>query len=56
MAAVKVDWLGFAVILLSVYLPPLTDPHKAHLIETGLLPTKAVSLIELGAVLELVDP
>ena len=55
-AAVKVGWPGFMVTLISVYLPPLTDPHKARLVEAGLLPTKAASLTELGAVLELVDP
>ena len=56
MAAVKVGWPGFAVTLISIYLPPLTDPHKARLVEAGLLPTEAASLTELGAVLELVDP
>ena len=56
MAAVKVGWPGFAVTLISIYLPPLTDPHKARLVEAGLLPTEAAFLTELGAVLELVDP
>ena len=55
-AAIKVGWPGFAVTLISIYLPPLTDPHKARLVEAGLLPTEAASLTELGAVLELVDP
>ena len=55
-AAVKVGWLGFEVALVSVYVPPLTDPHRACLVEAGLLPTKAAALTELGAVLELLDP
>ena len=55
-AAVKVGWPGFAVTLISIYLPPLTDPHKVRLVEAGLLPTEAASLTELGAVLVLVDP
>ena len=55
-AAVKVGWLGFEVALVSVYVPPLTDPHKSHLVEAGLLPTEAAALTELGAVLELLDP
>ena len=56
MAAVKVGWQGFVVTLVSVYLPPLTDPCRFHLGEAGLLPTKAVSLMELGAVLKLLEP
>ena len=55
-AAVKVGWLGFEVALVSIYVPPLTDPQKACLVEAGLLPTEAVALTELGAVLELLDP
>ena len=55
-AAVKISWLGFEVALVSVYVPPLTDPHKARLVEAGLLPTEAATLTELGAVLELLDP
>ena len=55
-AAVKVGWLGFEVALVSIYVPPLTDPHKAHLVEAGLLPTEAAALTELGAVLELLNP
>ena len=42
--------------LVSIYVPPLTDPHKARLVEAGLLPTEAATLTELGAVLELLDP
>ena len=56
MAAVKVSWLGFEVAQVSVYVPPFTDPHKARLVEAGLLPTEAAILTELGAVLELLDP
>ena len=55
-AAVKVGWLGFAVTLVSVYVPPLTNPHRSHLVEVGVLPTKAASLTELGAVLGLISP
>ena len=55
-AAVKVGWLGFEVALVSIYVLPLTDPHRARLVEAGLLPTKAAALTELGAVLELLDP
>ena len=55
-AAVKVGWLGFEVALVSVYVPPLTDPHRARLVEAGLVPTEAAALTELGAVLELLDP
>ena len=55
-AAVKIGWLGFEVALVSVYVPPLTDPNKARLVEAGLLPTEAATLTELGAVLELLDP
>ena len=55
-AAVKVGWLGFEVALVSVYVPPLTDPHKARLVEAGLLPTEAAALTELGGVLELLVP
>ena len=42
--------------LVFIYVPPLTDPHKACLVEAGLLPTKAAALTELGAVVELLDP
>ena len=42
-AAVKVGWLGFEVALVSAYVPPLTDPHRAGLVEAGLLPTEAAS-------------
>ena len=55
-AAIKVGWLGFEVALVSIYVPPFTDPHKARLMEAGLLPTEAVTLTKLGAVLELLDP
>ena len=40
-AAVKIGWLGFEVALVSVYVLPLTDPHKACFVEAGLLPTEA---------------
>ena len=61
MAAVNVGWPGFVVTLVLVYLPPLSDPHRVSptqpcLGEAGLLPMKAASLTELGAVLELLDP
>ena len=56
MAAFKVGWPGFVVTLVSVYIPPLTSPHKGHLVEAGLLPTEAAALLELGAMLELLDP
>ena len=61
-AAFKVGWPGFVVTLVSVYIPPLTSPHKGliiphkGLVEAGLLPTEAAALLELGAVLELLDP
>ena len=55
-AAVKIGWPGFPVTLVSVYVPPLTDPHRTRLGEAGLLPTEAVSLMELGAVLKLLSP
>ena len=42
--------------LVSVYIPPLTSPHRSRLVEAGLLPTEAAALLELGAVLELLDP
>ena len=44
------------VTLVSIYVPPLTDPHKTRLGEAGLLPTEATSLMELGALLKLLDP
>ena len=40
------------MFLVSVYVPPLTKPHWAHLVEAGLLPTEVVSLTELGTMLE----
>ena len=55
-AAVKVGWPGFVVTLVSVYVPPLTRPHRGCLVEAGLLPTEAASLLELDSVLELLDP
>ena len=55
-AAVKVGWLGLKVALVSVYVPHLTDPHRARLVEASLLPTETAALTELGAVLELLDP
>ena len=55
-AAVKIGWPGFTVTLVSIYVPPLTDPHRTRLGEAGLLPTEAASLTELGAVLELLSP
>ena len=56
MAAVKVGWTGFALTLVSVYVPPLTSPHRSRIVEAGLVPTEAASLMELGAVLDLIDP
>ena len=56
MAAFKVGWPGFVVTLVSVYIPPLTSLHKGRLVEVGLLPTEAAALLELGALLELLDP
>ena len=56
MATVKVCWLGFEVALVSVYVPPITDPHRICLVEASLLPTEAVALTESGAMLELLDP
>ena len=50
--AVKAGWPGFAVTLVSIYLLPLADPHRARLVEAGLLPTEAASLTELGVVVE----
>ena len=41
--------------LVSIYMPPLTDPHRSHLGEAGLLPTKATYLMKLSTVLELLD-
>ena len=41
--------------LISVYVPPLTSPHRSRIAEAGLVPTEAASLIELGAVLDLLD-
>ena len=55
-AMVKIGWPGLLVTLVSVYVPPLTSPHRSYLGEAGLLPTKAASLMELGAVLGLLDP
>ena len=55
-AAFRVGWPGFVVTLVSVYIPPLTSPHKGRLVEVGLLPTEAAALLELGALLELLDP
>ena len=55
LAAIKVGWLDFVVTLVSVYIPPLTSPHRACLVKAGLLPIKAVSLLELCAVLEILD-
>ena len=54
--AVKIGWPGFTVTLVSINVPPLTDPHRTRLREAGLLPTEAASLTELGAVLELLSP
>ena len=42
--------------LVLVYVLPLTSPHRGHLVEVGLLPTVAASLLELGAIFELLDP
>ena len=56
MAAVKVGWTGLALTLVSVYVPPLTSPHRSRIVEAGLVPTEAVSLMELGAVLDLIVP
>ena len=55
-AAVKVGWDGFAVTLVSVYVPPMTAPHRTRLEEAGLPATEAACLTELGAVLELLAP
>ena len=55
-AAMKVGWMGFALTLVSVYVPPLTSPHRSCIVEAGLVPTEAASLMELGAVLDLLDP
>ena len=55
-AAVKIGWLGLVVTLVSIYMPPLTDPHTFCLGEAGLLPTKAASLMKLGAVHKLFNP
>ena len=56
MAAIKVGWMGFVLTLVSVYVPPQTSPHSSHIVEAGLVPTEAASLMELGAVLDLLDP
>ena len=53
---VKIGWPGLTVTLVSIYVPPLADPHRTCLGKASLLPTKAASLMELGAVLELLDP
>ena len=42
--------------LLVVYMLPLTAPHLSHLVEAGLLPTKAAYLTEISAVIELLGP
>ena len=55
-ASVKVGWMGFALTLVSVYIPPLTTLHRSCIVETGLVPTEAASLTELGAVLDLLNP
>ena len=55
-AAIKVGWMGFALTLVSVYVPPLTSPNRSHIIEAGLVPTEAASFTGLGAVLDLLDP
>ena len=54
--AIKVCWTGFALTLVSVYVPPLTFPHRSCIVEAGLVPTEAVFLTELGTVLDLLDP
>ena len=48
--------MEFAVTLVFVYVLPLTTPHRSGLVEAGLMPTKAASLMELGIVLELLKP
>ena len=50
-AAVKIGWPRFIVTLVSMYVLPLTNPHRSHLRKSGLLPTKEVLLRKLGAVL-----
>ena len=55
LAAVKMGWPGLVLTLVSVNLPPLTNPQRSHLGEAGLLPTKAAFFIKLGTVLELLD-
>ena len=39
-----------------VLVAPLTAPHRYHLVEAGLLPTKAVSPMELCTMIELLGP
>ena len=48
--------VGFIVTLVSVYILLLTSRHRVHLVKAGLLPTEAAYLLEVGAVLELLDP
>ena len=55
-AADNVVWMGFMMTLVLVYTPLLTAPHRSHLVETSLLPTEVASVVELGAVLELLSP
>ena len=54
--AVKVGWPGFAVTLVFVYVLPLPGPYISQLVESSLLPRKAASLMELGAILKLLKP
>ena len=39
-AVVKIGWPGLALTLVSIYVPPLTNPHRSRIGEAGLLPTK----------------
>ena len=55
-AAVKIGWLGFAMTLVSIYVPPLTYSHRSYLGDTGLLPTKTAYLTDLGAMLKVFYP
>ena len=55
-AAVKVGWPDFVATLVLVYIPPLTSKHRGCLVEAGLPPTELASLLELGTLLELLDP
>ena len=56
MAAVKVGWTGLDLTLVSVHVPALTSPHRSRIVEAGQVPTEAASLMELGALLDLIDP